>query len=187
MVSDIFLALNVCRCWSMGLYCLNIKSNPAGFLLLIFLKWTNSSPVHLSMLSPSLATFPLYLLLFGGEGKISQGWLTAQLLSHHLSDTEHLISCQSFICPPNTIPAQVDAHRIWLRQPQWGRRTGPLFSLSRLPSLGLDEITAALLVFFSSSPVCSNYDLFFDPFFRGQDPANAEFRKTWNNICSGKN
>lgn len=111
----------------MGLYCLNNRSNPAGFLLLIFLKWTNSSPVHLSMLSLTLATFPLYLLLFGGEGKISQDWLTTQLLSHHLSDTEHLISCQSFIRPPNTISAQVDAHRIWLRQPQWGKRTGPLF------------------------------------------------------------
>lgn len=38
-------------------------------------------------------------------------------------------------------------------------------SLCHLPSLGLDEITAALPVSFSSSPVCSNYDLFFDPFF----------------------
>lgn len=152
----------------------------------MFLKWTNSSPVHLSMLILSLATFPLYLLLFGGEGKISQDWLTTQLLSHHLSNTELLISCQSFIHPPNTIPAW-DAHRIWLRQPQWRGRTGPPLSLSHLPSLGLDEITAALPVSFSSSPVCFDYDLFFDPFFRGQDLANAEFRETWNNICAGKN
>lgn len=102
----------------MGLYCLNNKSDPAGFLPLIFLKWTDSSRVHLSVLILSLATFPLYLLLFGGEGKISQDWLTTQLLSRHLSNTELLILCQSFIHPPNTIPARVDSHRIWLRQPR---------------------------------------------------------------------
>ena len=171
----------------MGLYCLNNKSDPAGFLPLIFLKWTNCSPVHLSMLILSLATFPLYLLLFGGGGKISQDRLTTQLLSHHLSDTELLISCRSFIHPPDTIPARVDAHRIWLRQPRGRGRAGPPFSLSRLPSLGLEEITAALPASFSSSLVCSDYDLFSDPFFRGQDLANAEFRKTWTDICAGKN
>ena len=136
----------------MGLYCLNNKSDPAGFLPLIFLKWTNCSPVHLSMLILSLATFPLYLLLFGGGGKISQDRLTTQLLSHHLSDTELLISCQSFIHPPDTIPARVDAHRIWLRQPRGRGRAGPPFSLpSSISGFGGDHCSPSGLLFFLPS------------------------------------
>lgn len=183
MVSDIFLALNVCRYWSMGLYCLNNRSNPAGFLLLIFLKWTNSGPVHLSVLSLSLATFPLYLLLFGGEGKISQDWLTTQLLSHHLSDTEHLISCQSFIRPPNTIPAQ---------EFDWGSHSEeegqvPSFSLpSSISGFGWDHCSPSGLLFFLPS-VLQLWLILWSLLYRVQDPANAEFRTTWNNIYSGKN